>query len=405
MTTAAPNDEMSALPPKREGFLMPAIDLATELNAHKNLLIGIERRLRKGAPNPMRDARRKIVKSIVCVLHANKSPGGLSEAEAFAKRLYPGSYPEIQNTLRVPSGVLKTRAAIGPAVTSDPAWAGDLVGDGDFYLGAFATLAPQSVLSQLGMRGLRVDLPNSGRLRIPTSQTTDPPPVFIGEGDPIPARRGWLANTSLSAKKAALLSVYTNELLKRSVPTIEAVVSRMLAQDVARGIDKQLLSSNAATADAPAGILVGAIPVAAAALADPQASMVLDIGDLVGALADPAAATNPVLIANPIQATRYGLYGASGPPMIASEFVPAGTVIALDAGDFVVGYDSTSFNIDVSDESLIHESDAAEPIVDSSVIASPVRSLYQTDCAGLRLIEGLDWGLTSPAAVITDVSW
>lgn len=405
MTTAASDDETSDLPPTG-GFFMPAIDLATELNAHKNLLIGIERRLRKGAPNPMRDARRKIVKSIVCVLHANKSPGGLSEAEAFAKRFYPGTYPEIINTLRMPSGILKTKAAIGPAVTSDPAWAGDLVGDGDIYMGAFPVLAPGSVLSQLGMRGLRVDLPNSGRLRIPTSLTTDPPPVFIGEGQPIPARRGWLSSVALSAKKASLLSVYTNELLKRSVPTVEAVVSRMLAQDVARGIDKQLLSANPATADGPAGILVGAIEVVAASVPDdPQASMILDVGGLVGALANPAAATNPVLIGHPTQTTRYALYGGDGPPMIASEFIPEGMVVAVDASDFVVGYDSTSFRADVSDESLIHESDAAEPIVDSSVIASPVRSLYQTDCAGLRLIEGLDWALTSPAAVITDVAW
>jgi hypothetical protein len=70
-----------------------------------------------------------------------------------------------------------------------------------------------------------------------------------------------------------------------------------------------------------------------------------------------------------------------------------------------VGGEAPRFEI--SDQATLHMEDTTPlPIVDGGVPAAPVRSLWQTDSLGLRLIMPMNWIMRRPvAALINGVTW
>lgn len=373
-------------------------DIAADIAAVKSLAIGIDRRLRKGGSNPLREAQKALVRSIAVKLVAETKPG--IDPDVLAKHLFGNGAPSMRSL----SGLMRVKAAVSPAMTSVPGWAGDLVGD-EVYMAGLAILAPQSAYGQLTAAGLRVELPSSGSaVRIPTAKVdADPPDVFVAEGGAIPARSRFFESHPLATFKAALLSVTTGDLIKKSPATIEVILARLLAQDIARAVDKVLVSANPATSVRPAGLLNGATVVTASTATDPAVAAAADITALITALADPLPAERPFLLMNAKQAIALDLlYPAAGLPIIISEFVPADTVSAVDAADFASGATPDSFDPSVSTEALIH-SDSA-PVVDV-MTGSPDMSLWQQDCQGIRLIEDISWQLLTAASTMTGVTW
>ena len=92
--------------------------------------------------------------------------------------------------------------------------------------------------------------------------------------------------------------------------------------------------------------------------------------------------------------------------VIDSGTVPVGTVGMVDAADFVsVGAEAPRFEI--SDQATLHMEDTTPlPIVDGGTPAAPVRSLWQTDSLGLRLILPMNWTMRRPVtALINGVTW
>ena len=90
--------------------------------------------------------------------------------------------------------------------------------------------------------------------------------------------------------------------------------------------------------------------------------------------------------------------------------MPLGTVIALDAADFVsVGGDAPRFEL--SDQATLHMEDTAPAdIVSGSAPgtpASPVKSMWQTDSIALRLILPINWTIRrlGMVQVINGVTW
>jgi hypothetical protein len=91
--------------------------------------------------------------------------------------------------------------------------------------------------------------------------------------------------------------------------------------------------------------------------------------------------------------------------------VPDGTVIAIDPSAFVSAFGAEP-EISSSREAMVHmEADAPLPIATgtqgSGVLATPSRSLFQTDCIGTRLILRAAWAWRAPGAVawIQDTTW
>jgi hypothetical protein len=95
-----------------------------------------------------------------------------------------------------------------------------------------------------------------------------------------------------------------------------------------------------------------------------------------------------------------------GYPICDSGTVPLGTVGMVDAADFVtVGGEPPRFEI--SDSAVLHMEDTTPlPIVDGGAAAAPVRSLWQTDSLGLRMLWPMNWVLRRPiAALLPGVTW
>jgi HK97 family phage prohead protease/HK97 family phage major capsid protein len=316
------------------------------------------------------------------------------------------------------------RAATAPAMTTVAGWAAELVQT--VYSAFMETLMPKSIFPRLSAKGLTLDFGRAGRISVPTRALT--PSIagsFVGEGQPIPVRQAAFAAQILTPKKMAVITTWTREIDVASVPAIEGLLRQAIQDDTAIAIDSVLLDANPATAIRPAGLLNGVTPLTATAGGGFNA-LVGDIKQLTGALltATRGNVRAPVFIMNPQQVLSAGLTPApstgtfpfdtsggqlNGWPIIDSGTVPMGEVIAMDAADFVSAGESPRFEI--SDSATIHEEDTAPlPIVGGGgtpVTANPVRSLWQTDSLGLRMILPMTWANRRPGTVaaISGVTW
>lgn len=304
-----------------------------------------------------------------------------------------------------------TRAATAPATTTTSGWASQLVEtvNADFM----EDLMPASVYPGLSARGLRLNFGRAGAISIPSRSAT--PTIagsFVGEGAPIPVRQGAFTSTTLTPKKMAVISTFTREIAEHSTPAIEALIRNAIQEDTAVAIDTVLLDATAASSIRPAGIRNG-VTVTTATTGGGFAALVGDIKALVGALitATNGSVRSPVWIMNPVQAIAIALTQNAGGdfpfaneingnrlqgyPVIQSATVAAGRVILVDAADFVsVTGDEPRFT--VSDQATLHMEDTTPLAIGTAgtpaVVAAPVRSLFQTDSIGIRMILPMNWG-------------
>lgn len=318
------------------------------------------------------------------------------------------------------------RAASAPATTSTSGWASQLVEtvNADFL----QSLMPASVYPSLSGYGLRLSFGRAGVISIPRRSAT--PTVagsFVLEGSAIPVRQAAFATTTLTPKKMAVISTFTREIAEHSTPAIEGLIRDAIREDTSVAIDTVLLDTTAASTTRPAGILNGTTSITETTGGGFDA-LVGDIKLMVGELLTATSGNirSPVWIMNPAQALSASLTQNAGGdfpfaaeisgmrfrgyPLIVSPTVTAGKVILLDAADFVsVTGDEPRF--DVSDQATLHMEDTTPTAIGTAgtpnVVAAPVRSLWQTDTIGLRMILPMNWGFTRTGAVsVADaVTW
>lgn len=315
------------------------------------------------------------------------------------------------------------RAESAPAMTTVDHWAAELVQQihGDYL----ELLMPKSVYPSLAGYGLSLTFGRAGRISIPTRDRT--PSIsgsFVGEGRPIPVRQAAFTAQVLTPKKMAVITTWTREIDESSIPAIEGLLRNAIQEDTAITLDSVLLDNDPADAIRPAGLLNGITPIGATAGGGFNA-LVADMKALSGSLLSGTLGNirQMVWIMNPQQVLSASLTAMPGVstfpfkdelgngrlltyPIIESGTVPLGTIIALDAADFVtVGGEAPRF--EVSDQATLHMEDTdPEPIHDGAP-ANPVRSLWQTDSLGLRLILPINWTLRRPGVVaaIENVTW
>jgi hypothetical protein len=288
---------------------------------------------------------------------------------------------------------------------------------------------PKSVYPRLSAAGLGLSFGVNGKIVIPTRALT--PTIagsFVGEGMPIPVRQGAFTSQALTPKKMAVITTWTREISEHSVPAIEGLLRNAIQEDTAISLDTVLLDSGAATLVRPAGILNGVTPLTPTAGGGFNA-LVGDIKQLSGALLTSTKGNvrTPVYLMNPQQMNSIGLVAAPGAgtfpfrdevsrgnlggwSIIDSGTVPLGTVIALDAADFVsVGGDAPRFEL--SDQATLHMEDTAPADIVSGAApgapANPVKSMWQTDSIALRLILPINWTIRrlGMVQVINGVTW
>jgi HK97 family phage prohead protease len=319
------------------------------------------------------------------------------------------------------------KAASAPAMTTVTGWAAELVQQ--IVVDFMATLYPKAIYPRFSSMGLSLTFGRNGKIIIPTrSRTPTIAGSFVGEGLPIPVRQGAFTSQSLTPKKMAVITTWTREIDEHSIPAIEGLLRDAIQTDTAIALDSVLIDTNPATAIRPAGILNGVsglTPVAGGGFT----ALTGDIKALSGALLTGTLGNvrNPCWLMNPQQVNSAGLVAAPGAgvfpfrdeisrgslggwPIIDSGTVPLGTVIAVDAADFV-SVTGDGPRLEVSDTATLHMEDTSPSDISTAgspaVVAYPAKSMFQTDMLALRLIMPINWALrrTGVVAWVAGVTW
>lgn len=317
------------------------------------------------------------------------------------------------------------RAVSAPADTATPGWAAELVQTtiGDWL----DDLTSVSIYAALTGVGMRFGFGRAGKVTLPYrgGGPNDLAGNWIGEGQPIPVKQTTIVAKTLAPSKLAVISTFTRELAMRSTPEIEGLIRQFILADTALALDTYLLDTVAASAIRPAGLLNGVTPIPSSGAG--LENLIKDMRAAVTAITTAGGGSNLVWIMNPADAiaiayttdaignfvfadqiTNNRLLTAR---VIVSTHIAAGSVVLVDAAFFASALGDTPA-FDVSDVATLHmESETPLPIVSgpqvTPVVASPVRSLWQTASVGVRMIQDVSWGMLRPGMIqqITGVDW
>src|SRR6185295_4003077 len=193
------------------------------------------------------------------------------------------------------------KAVTNPAQTTVAGWAAELVETAieDFI----EALKPISAYGELASLGIRFTFGRNGVLKIPRRNKVknaagDLRGAFVGEGQPIPVRRGSIGSVSLTPHKMGVISDYTREMAAHSTPAIENLIREGIVEDTADAIDTALLDAVAGDAIRPAGLLNGVVAIPGTA-GGGVAAMTADIAALIGPFTTANAADRLVFLINP----------------------------------------------------------------------------------------------------------
>jgi hypothetical protein len=187
------------------------------------------------------------------------------------------------------------------------------------------------------------------------------------------------------------------------------ILGILLSEDIAVSLDAAILSASPASSVKPAGILNSIASLTPTSGAN-EAALRGDIALLVGVVGATGSA-NVAFIVSPTYALKLQTYrnvvgdNVQIRPSIA---VPNGTIIAVVTDAFVSGFGSVP-RVEASKDAVVHQEDTSPlPIGQpGNIVASPARSLFQTDSVALRCTLDVAFCLRSTAAVawIQSVTW
>lgn len=287
------------------------------------------------------------------------------------------------------------RAATAPATTFEEGWAAEfLVAQGADLI---VSVMPRSAFAQLAALGMHLTF-SFGDILVPDF-IPSAPGVFVRQGEPIPVIQGVTTGQMLTRKKMACIVSYTGEINETAIVTLEGLLRTRIQESTSVALDAVLLDNQAATDARPAGLLNGAVAVTS------SGSMQGDMQSLAEGLFALAnhVVRAPVLIMNSAQAFAARLqFNREFIPIIVSPSIAAGTVVMLDASDFACA--SAVPRFEVSKESALHFEDSAPEPLDTG---RSVKSLWQEELLGLRMILEVDWLMRRPgvACYMEDVHW
>lgn len=347
-----------------------------------------------------------------------QAQGNRSEALAIAKS-NENLDPRVVNVLK---------AAVAAGSTSNSTWAGNLVGDEtSVYADFIEYLRPQTIVGQFGsgdVPSLRV-VPFNTPL---VGQTSGGSGYWVGEGAAKPLTKFDFSRTTLEPLKVANIAVLTEEVIRRSSPSADAIVRDQLVAALRERLDLDFIDPNktASAGVSPASITNGVTPISAtgAGTAD---NIRADIRALFGAfIAANNAPTSGVFIMSATTALALSLMtnalgqpefpGISmrggilqGLPVLVSEYVPSvsagGYVMLVNAQDIYFG-DEGGFAVDMSREASLEMADNPSH---NSTTPTPAQlvSLWQTNSVGFRAEREVNWSKRRASAVqvLDQVNW
>jgi HK97 family phage major capsid protein/HK97 family phage prohead protease len=337
------------------------------------------------------------VRAAMCRLQAK---GDSMRALELAKR-WKDTTPEVE---------LMVKAAVAPGDTTTPAWAGVLVQIQNAENEFLELLRPATILGKIP--NLR-PVPFNTQVPLQTGGGTY---GWVGQGAPKPVSKLALTTTAIQFSKAAGIIVLTEELVKLSSPSAEAIVRADMIAGIAQFLDQQFIDPLVAvvTNISPASITNGA-PTAASS---DNAST--DLSTILGAF---STANYPLasitLIMSEKNALAMGMLRdasgnkvfpsmgvgggtAEGIPVVASN-AAAGNVIGL-SGPNILYAEEGPVTIDVSREASVLMDSAPMNPPDATAVYT---SLWQNNLVGLRAERMINWQRARTSAVyyLTDAAY
>lgn len=284
-------------------------------------------------------------------------------------------------------------------VTADARYTGDFI---EF-------LYNQTVYDRLGLKEVPANVTIKGQDAAATA-------YWVGESKAIPNTTASFSAVSLTPLKVAAIAVLSNELIRDSSPSAEALVRDALVEAAAQRIDTTFLSATAASAGvSPAGILVGVSGTAATGV-DAQ-SMRADLRTML-ALFDAAKIYSGITLVTTRALARsialmYNSLGTAqdfpgstptggniaGYPVIVGDNVPTGDIIAIATSE-VWKIGDQGVTVSLSKDAMIEQSSAPTGATDTPTAASQVfTSMFQEESTAIKVVRPTNFAKRRTAAV------
>lgn len=346
------------------------------------------------------------------------SKGNIMLAEQMAK----------QNAQEHPQVVAMVKAAVAAGTTTHSTWASPLVPEESAGFADFVEyLRPMTIVGKFGANGI------PSLRRIPfrvglVGQTSGGAAYWVGEGAAKPLTKFDFDRTHLDPVKIASIAVATQELLRDSSPSADALIRDGLVAAARERMDTDFVDpAKAASAGiSPASITNGVTPITASGTtAD---ALRADIKDAMAQfLAARNAPTSGVWIMDSITALGISLMrnalgtspefpgltvnGGSleGLPAIVSDYAPrdssGGSLILVNAQDIYFA-DDGGFSVDMSTEASL-QMDNAPTMNSTTPTGTSVVSMFQTNSVAFRVERTLNWmkRRTQSVSWITDTNY
>lgn len=340
------------------------------------------------------------------------SKGNLMQAVEISKR-WDDQTPEVSTVLK---------AAVAAGTTTDAAWAKPLVEYQNMASEFAELLRPQTIIGRIpGLRNVPFNI------KVPR-QTGGSSASWVGEGAPKPVSALAFDQISLGVTKLAGIVVMTDELVRFSNPSAEAIVRQDLIDTIVQTMDRDFVDpANAGTtAVKPASITYGVTPVVAsgtdadAVRTDVQALMGKFVAvnlSLAGAvwIMTEMQALALALMLNPLGQREFPdvqINGDSGGrffglPIVLSENIPAnagsGSPV-VGAGARIILAKASEIMLADDGETLLDASNQASLQMDSAPTNPPTAttvmvSLWQMNLVGIRAERFINWTKRRPGAV------
>lgn len=315
-----------------------------------------------------------------------RSKGNLMQAQEIAKG-WEDSTPEVSTVLK---------AAVAAGTTTDPTWAAPLVEYQNMANEFIELLRPQTILGRIdGLRRVPFNI------KMP-AQTAGSSVGWVGEGAPKPVSKLAFDTMTLRFTKCAGIVVLTDELVRFSNPSAEAIVRQDLTASIAQFLDYDFVNpAKAEVADvSPASITNGVTPVPASGTS--ADALKADVRALfAGFLAANLSVAGSVWIMGATQALAISMMQNAlgqpefpgltmnggtfmGLPVIVSENIPDGLIVLAKANEILLA-DDGGVTLDASREASLQMNDAP------TAGATSLVSLWQNNMVGLRAERFINW--------------
>lgn len=339
-------------------------------------------------------------------------------------------FPKTENIVRVLKAqaegadlaqMMQMKATVAAGTTLDATWAAPLVDQATFAGDFISYLRPRTLIGQAQFRPVPFNVRIAG-------QTSGGSASWVGQGKSKPVTKFDFNAVTIPFTKIAAISVLTQELVRFSDPSAEALVRDSLADAVIARVDNDLFDPDlAAVANvSPAGLLNGVSPIvypgntidysdptsvrcAIAALWAPWDST--NLGSRPAYYTTPAVARMLAFAVDPlgnaafpgVTPTGGSLFGV---PLRVSQYLAnnggsgGAPFILVDESEIWLA-DDGSVTLDASEQATIEMSDT--PVGSSSTTVtsngSPFVSMWQTNSIALRAERFIWWGARRSGAI------